>query len=89
MIYPSWGWGTVSGQGGWIKGGHLLEVRLLLELGDGLEDEAALAHAQQTRRVGRVGEDPTCEGRQGVSSAFWTLQEGESTPQNLQGSPRR
>lgn len=55
-------WVWVSGVGGWGKTpkvgvGHLLEVRLLLELGDGLEDEAALAHAQQTGRVGGVGED--------------------------------
>lgn len=36
----------LPGPGG-LRGGHLLEICLLLELGDGLEDEAALAHAQQ------------------------------------------
>lgn len=77
----------LRGLGGGGEGGHLLEIRLLLELGDGLEDEAALAHAQQTGRIGRVGEDPTCEGRQGAGSAFWTLGDPFSTHQNLQGSP--
>lgn len=67
------------------EGGHLLEIRLLLEVSDGLKDEAALAHTQQTSRVGRVGEDPTCEGRWGVSSAFWTLEEGRAPPKICTG----
>ena len=76
FVLPGAGARSLRWGGG--EGGHLLEVCLLLELGDGLEDEAALAHAQQTSRVVRVGEDPTCEGRWGGGSASRTLQEGRA-----------
>lgn len=81
FIFP--GVGARSQCGG--EGGHLLEICLLLEVSDGLKDEAALAHTQQTSRVGRVGEDPTCEGRLGVSLAFWTLEEGRAPPKICTG----
>lgn len=48
------------------KGGprerHALEIRVLAQLSDGLEHQAALAHPQQARRVSRVGKDPPWEG---------------------------
>ena len=53
LLWQCWGGG----------GGHLLEVCLLLEFNEGLEDQAAFAHAQQARRVGCVGEDATCKER--------------------------
>lgn len=41
-----------------LLGDAVLEIRLLAQLGDGLEHQAALAHPQQARRVCRVGKDP-------------------------------
>lgn len=51
---------------GWGREGHALEIRLLAQLSDGLEHQAALAHPQQARRVGRVGKDPAWEGHGNV-----------------------
>lgn len=57
---------ALSHLSGWGREGHALEIRLLAQLGDGLEHQAALAHPQQARRVSRVGKDPAWEGHGNV-----------------------
>lgn len=86
-----WGhpWGGIPGfiplsRGGEGRDGegHALEIRLLAQLSDGLEHQAALAHPQQARRVSRVGKDPAWEEHGNV----WEPPGGElGIPGVLQG----
>lgn len=52
--------------------GHALKIRLLAQLGDGLEHQAALAHPQQAGRVSSVGKDPAWRD----TGMFGSLQRG-------------